>query len=199
MIVNMSDNATEQQIDHIIQRIREAGFQPHAVLETYQMCSRPGHPFNRVVDISSQIDRKIDAIAQCRSQGGGNSIYATEFELLGELAGGGGGGASAESSLKDAVNLLSADNGGAILAAQNNVWPLYERVAKHRVGQMRKTLGCDQANFQRSHGNPAVWAIEMGVQSCAGLQFEHLDAGVERPDPRKGCVKVMDEGLRDLL
>ncbi len=29
MIVNMSDNATEQQIEHIIQRIREAGFQPH--------------------------------------------------------------------------------------------------------------------------------------------------------------------------
>jgi 3-deoxy-7-phosphoheptulonate synthase len=29
MIVNMSDSATEQQIEHIIQRIREAGFQPH--------------------------------------------------------------------------------------------------------------------------------------------------------------------------
>ena len=29
MIVNMSDSATEEQIDHIIQRIREAGFQPH--------------------------------------------------------------------------------------------------------------------------------------------------------------------------
>jgi 3-deoxy-7-phosphoheptulonate synthase len=29
MIVNMSDSATEEQIEHIIQRIREAGFQPH--------------------------------------------------------------------------------------------------------------------------------------------------------------------------
>lgn len=29
MIVNMSDGATEEQIEHIIQRIREAGFQPH--------------------------------------------------------------------------------------------------------------------------------------------------------------------------
>lgn len=29
MIVNMSDNATEEQIEHVIQRIREAGFQPH--------------------------------------------------------------------------------------------------------------------------------------------------------------------------
>ncbi len=34
MIVNMSDNATEEQIDHIIQRIREAGFQPHVTRGT---------------------------------------------------------------------------------------------------------------------------------------------------------------------
>jgi 3-deoxy-7-phosphoheptulonate synthase len=34
MIVNMSDNATEQQIQHIIQRIREAGFQPHVTRGT---------------------------------------------------------------------------------------------------------------------------------------------------------------------
>src|SRR5580692_4562171 len=29
MIVNMSEKATEQQIAHIIERIREAGYQPH--------------------------------------------------------------------------------------------------------------------------------------------------------------------------
>jgi 3-deoxy-7-phosphoheptulonate synthase len=29
MIVNMSETATEQEIDHVIDRIREAGFQPH--------------------------------------------------------------------------------------------------------------------------------------------------------------------------
>ncbi|MGB9206282.1 MAG: 3-deoxy-7-phosphoheptulonate synthase [Terriglobales bacterium] len=34
MIVNMSDSATEEQIDHIIQRIREAGFQPHVTRGT---------------------------------------------------------------------------------------------------------------------------------------------------------------------
>jgi len=34
MIVNMLDNATEQQIEHIIQRIREAGFQPHVTRGT---------------------------------------------------------------------------------------------------------------------------------------------------------------------
>jgi LmbE family N-acetylglucosaminyl deacetylase len=51
----------------------EAGIQPHAVQERYYMCSRPGQPFNRVVDIGSQVDRKVEAIAQCRSQGGGNN------------------------------------------------------------------------------------------------------------------------------
>ena len=35
--------------------------------------------------------------------------------------------------------------------------------------------------------------------SRAGLQLEHLDAGVERPYPGKGCIQVMDEGLCDLL
>src|SRR6266571_556229 len=29
MIVNMSEKATEQQINHVIERIREAGYQPH--------------------------------------------------------------------------------------------------------------------------------------------------------------------------
>jgi 3-deoxy-7-phosphoheptulonate synthase len=34
MIVNMSDSATEEQIEHIIQRIREAGFKPHVTRGT---------------------------------------------------------------------------------------------------------------------------------------------------------------------
>jgi 3-deoxy-7-phosphoheptulonate synthase len=34
MIVNMSERATEEQIEHIIQRIREAGFQPHVTRGT---------------------------------------------------------------------------------------------------------------------------------------------------------------------
>src|SRR3984893_8047147 len=29
MIVNMSEKATEQEITHVIERIREAGYQPH--------------------------------------------------------------------------------------------------------------------------------------------------------------------------
>jgi len=34
MIVNMSDNATQEQIEHVIQRVREAGFQPHVTRGT---------------------------------------------------------------------------------------------------------------------------------------------------------------------
>lgn len=34
MIVNMSDKATEQEIQHIIERIREAGYQPHVTRGT---------------------------------------------------------------------------------------------------------------------------------------------------------------------
>jgi LmbE family N-acetylglucosaminyl deacetylase len=59
--------------DHDFPEHFEAGFQPHPVLERYYMCARPEQPFNRVVDITSQIDRKIDAIVQCKSQGSGNS------------------------------------------------------------------------------------------------------------------------------
>ena len=31
MIVNMSPNATEEQIEHVIERIKECGFQPHVI------------------------------------------------------------------------------------------------------------------------------------------------------------------------
>ena len=50
----------------------EAGFQPHKVQERYYFYGWPGQPHNRVVDISSHIEKKIDAIVECRSQGGGN-------------------------------------------------------------------------------------------------------------------------------
>jgi LmbE family N-acetylglucosaminyl deacetylase len=51
----------------------EAGILPHPVLERYHFYSRPGQPFNRVVDISGHISQKVDAIAECRSQGNGNA------------------------------------------------------------------------------------------------------------------------------
>lgn len=50
----------------------EAGIEPHRVSACYYFCARPGQPFNRVVDISSCIENKIAAIAECKSYGGGS-------------------------------------------------------------------------------------------------------------------------------
>ena len=63
-----------------------AGIQPHAVTERYYFCVRPGQPFNRVVDISSQVEKKIDAIVECKSQGDGNrgSLVRTELARQGK-------------------------------------------------------------------------------------------------------------------
>ena len=58
-----------------------AGIQPHAVTERYYFCVRPGQPFNRVVDISSHIEKKIDAIVECKSQGDGNRGSLVRSEL----------------------------------------------------------------------------------------------------------------------
>jgi LmbE family N-acetylglucosaminyl deacetylase len=49
-----------------------AGIQPHSVLERYYFYARPGQAYNRVVDIGPEIEKKIDALVECRSQGGGN-------------------------------------------------------------------------------------------------------------------------------
>ena len=51
----------------------EAGIPPHPVSERYYFYTRPGQPFNRVVDISAHVEKKIDAIVECKSQGGGSS------------------------------------------------------------------------------------------------------------------------------
>jgi LmbE family N-acetylglucosaminyl deacetylase len=53
--------------------LSEAGLKPHSVQELYFFVGRPTQPYNRVVDIGSHIEKKIDAIVECRSQGGGNS------------------------------------------------------------------------------------------------------------------------------
>ena len=43
MIVNMKDTATEQQIEHVIERIREAGYQAHITRgERAHHCCRRG-------------------------------------------------------------------------------------------------------------------------------------------------------------
>ena len=50
----------------------EAGFAARPILERYYVCTSAEQPFNRIVDISPHIEKKIDAIAECKSQGGGN-------------------------------------------------------------------------------------------------------------------------------
>ena len=50
-----------------------AGVLPHTIRERYYFYSRPGQPFNRVVDVTSHIDAKIESIVECRSQGSGNA------------------------------------------------------------------------------------------------------------------------------
>jgi LmbE family N-acetylglucosaminyl deacetylase len=60
----------------------EAGFAAHPVGERYYFCARPDQRFNRVVDIGAHIEKKIDAIVECKSQGGG----ALGAELRARLA-----------------------------------------------------------------------------------------------------------------
>ncbi len=62
----------------------EAGIQPHPVRERYYFYGRPGQPYNRVVDITAHIEKKIDAIAGCRSQGDGNLGSKTRARLAAE-------------------------------------------------------------------------------------------------------------------
>ena len=48
----------------------EAGFGPQSVIERYYFHTHPDQPINRVVDIGPNIEKKIDAMVECRSQGG---------------------------------------------------------------------------------------------------------------------------------
>ncbi|MBT4482585.1 MAG: hypothetical protein HOC71_02790 [Candidatus Latescibacteria bacterium] len=49
----------------------EAGIEPHEIGERYYFVGRAGQPYNHVVDVSSYIEQKIDALTACKSQGGG--------------------------------------------------------------------------------------------------------------------------------
>lgn len=62
----------------------EAGFPARSVQERYYFCTSAEQPFNRVVDIGPHIEKKIDAIAECRSQGGGNLGSQLRLRLTGE-------------------------------------------------------------------------------------------------------------------
>jgi len=59
----------------------EAGLRPHPVCERYYFYARSGQPYNRVVDAGAHIEKKIDAIVECRSQGGGDLGSKLRAEL----------------------------------------------------------------------------------------------------------------------
>jgi len=63
---SLCSNATENW-EHI-----EAGFAARSIGERYYFSTTADAPFNRVVDIGLHIEKKIDAIAACKSRGGGN-------------------------------------------------------------------------------------------------------------------------------
>ncbi|MFC1537927.1 PIG-L deacetylase family protein, partial [Candidatus Latescibacterota bacterium] len=50
----------------------DAGFMPHSIKERYYWVGRLGHPFNRVIDVSTYLEQKINAIVECKSQDASN-------------------------------------------------------------------------------------------------------------------------------
>jgi len=62
----------------------EAGFAARHVYERYYFSAGVDAPFNRVVDIGSHMEKKIDAIAECKSQGGGNLGSKLRAQLTGQ-------------------------------------------------------------------------------------------------------------------
>jgi LmbE family N-acetylglucosaminyl deacetylase len=57
--------------DSDFQEHLEAGFGPQSVPERYYFHAHPDQVFNRVVDIGPHVEKKINAIVECQSQGGG--------------------------------------------------------------------------------------------------------------------------------
>ena len=72
-------------------------------------------------------------------------------------------------------------------------------IDRHGVGQVRPPLLGDQADLVLADRNPAVRAVQVGVQPGAGLEFENVPLGVERPDAGEGPVQVAHQGLGTAL
>ena len=60
------------------------GITPHSVRERYYFVGRSGQPYNRVVDIGPVVGRKIQAIVECKSQGGGDNGAILRKRLAGQ-------------------------------------------------------------------------------------------------------------------
>jgi LmbE family N-acetylglucosaminyl deacetylase len=62
----------------------EAGFAARTIAERYYFHTRPEQPYNREVEIGSHLEKKIDAIVECRSQGGGGEGADLRARLAGQ-------------------------------------------------------------------------------------------------------------------
>ena len=62
----------------------DAGLTAHPVKEFYYAVEKPWQLFNRIVDVGPTIEQKIDAIAECKTQGGGSSGSLLRKKLVGE-------------------------------------------------------------------------------------------------------------------
>ena len=69
------------------------------------------------------------------------------------------------------------------------------RIVKHVVGEQRPLVARDASDLELADRHPPVRAVEMGVATGARLEDQHPLRLVERPDPGKGSVQVVDDRL----
>ena len=62
----------------------DAGLTAYPVKEFYYAVEKPWQLFNRIVDVGSAIEQKIDAITECKTQGEGSSGSLLRKKLAGE-------------------------------------------------------------------------------------------------------------------
>jgi hypothetical protein len=59
---------------------------------------------------------------------------------------------------------------------------------------MRTPLLCDEANVELTHWNPGVFAIQAGVNACAGLQLQEILLVIERPNTNESGLQETHYG-----
>ena len=76
------DEACELALSDVdFQEHIEAGFAARRISERYYFHTRPDQPYNQSVDISAYLEKKIDAIVECQSHGGGGDGAALRAKL----------------------------------------------------------------------------------------------------------------------
>jgi Mg-chelatase subunit ChlD len=114
--------------------------------------------------------------------GGDGYVYATEFQLFGELGAGGAPAAATTAAMPASrINLLSPRNGGAILAAPNDVWLSTADDAEHAVTWMRTD---QEGVYGFQDERPATFdsfGLFIGATESGNAQTVELFAGDEGP------------------